>query len=232
MTIFYVAIKSGTALITDTTLEYCKKNRLTHTINNDGPFYENPRLFDCFITGPDHHYAFSEGISKDVAVFRDPRDQVISAHNYFNNFPADSVEYFKQPSQQYRYLTVKECINKGLSDHKFWFYELYNTFAWMYNNLISADENLLCVRLENLCDPRCYKQQWKQIADWIQWPGFEISAQKHSPCDSKFVTSDHVISNGLPNLWHTQMDQFTVEFINSKLPKYLALLERRCPLYK
>lgn len=231
MAIFFTFPKSGVALFR-TVLEYYAKKKSLNYLNSSDSYLSDIKQNDIIQTEGSPHYFFLQAITKEstksVAIFRDPRDQLISAYHYYKQLWQH--EYLDYPSEMYPTLTVKECIEQKIDDFKFWHVQFKTfIFAEMYTTLLSADNNLLCVRLENLCNPKTYQSEWKKIAEWTNLPDLDVIGTRNSPCDQWFEPNPHVRTGGVTQKWSQIIPHEDLQLISRELETYINLLNKICP---
>jgi len=229
MAIFFTFPKGGVTIIRNTCIDYCEENNLNYVNFNDENFNEDLLDADCVQIENYGQYLFLPNIPKSVAILRDPRDILVSAYHYFKNLPSNENLNFY--SQLYTKLTVRQCILENKDDYIFWYHQYKYYFAEMYNLLMSADKNLICIRFENLCEKNTYKETWHNIENWIELPKFKIYGIMNSPCDDRFIANSHVRS-AKSQQWldHIPVDQ--LEKIEHKLERLLNILDQHCPIVK
>lgn len=228
MAVFFTFPKGGITLIRDACFEYCGDHNLNYLNSADG-FGKDYYKADCLQVEGDIQYFFLPEIDKGVAVLRDPRDMLVSAKYYYTNLPDhEKLDYY---SEKHPDLTVKQCIEKRLDDYRFWALQFQYHFSEMYTLLLSADEKILLVRFENLCDADTYSQTWKKIADWLDWPTFDYYGMINSPCYEHFQPNDHVRS-AKPEQYKTEIPKEDLYWINARIKSLINLMDQRCPIVK
>lgn len=239
MPLFFTFAKSGINLIRTVLEEYCEQKSI--------PFHNTfeSSIIDCKswhvmqVEGNEHYFfmqAITKSENKSVGVFRDPRDQLISAYYYYKKLnPWEDLSGY---SKMYPSITLQQCVEQGIDDWNFWYEEFkYKNWNEIYSTLLSVDKDFLCVRLENLCHPEHYRNEWKKISEWTNLPGLDEIAIQHSICNPEFKPSSHklweshVRSNGRKQDWDKIIDSEVLLRMEREMALYIDLLNKLCPLY-
>lgn len=233
MAIFFTWPKSGVTLFRTVLESYAEKKSLNY-LNSSDSYLSDIKQNDIIQTEGRTHYFFlraslSES-SKRIGIFRDPRDQIISAYYYYKNL--NDHENLHYMSEMYPNLTVHECVEQKLDDFKFWYKQFKNNiFGEMYTTLLSADAGFLPVRLENLCNPKTFMSEWKKIAEWTNLEHLDLLGIENSPCHPLFGPNPHVRSGAKPQEWDKIVPLEDLIKINRELKPYLDLLDKMCPVH-